>query len=238
MDKIDTLVFDLDGTLIDSAPDLAGAANRLLQELGRPQLPADRICSFVGDGAAKLVERCMVAGGGLLGPLDELTRRFITLYQENIADQTTVFGGVVETLAQLRQTGYRLAICTNKPEAPTHRLLKALELDGFFTHVVGGDSMPVRKPDPGHILGLLARMDACPANAVMIGDSGNDVFAGRDAGLMTILVTFGYCHTPIDQLPADARADHFTEIPDILAGFEEAYTDGDSIALDSPAATP
>lgn len=232
------LVFDLDGTLVESDRDLARAANRLLDEWGRPALPLDRVRSFVGDGARKLVERCFEATGGLPGSLDHLTETFVALYEENIADDTVPFDGVQETLTALKEAGHRLAVCTNKPAAPTHRLLAALNLTEFFEAVVGGDSLPVRKPDPRHILGLLDQMAVPPAAAVMIGDSGNDIHAGRDAGLKTILVTFGYCRTSLDDLPADAQVDHFGEIPAVLARFAHGGDDTDAKPLDRPAPAP
>ncbi|WP_259781019.1 phosphoglycolate phosphatase [Aestuariispira ectoiniformans] len=233
-----TLVFDLDGTLIESDRDLARAANRLLAERDRPALTLDRVRSFVGDGARKLVERCFEATGGLPASLDDLTARFIALYEENIADETTAFDGVHETLTALRAKGHRLAVCTNKPETATRRLLDILGLADYFEDLVGGDSLPVRKPDPGHILALLDRMQVSPKDAVMVGDSGNDIFAGRDAGLKTILVTFGYCRTPHEKLPADAMVDHFSQIPDILAQFSQPHRKAGTNALDSAAPAP
>lgn len=233
-----TLVFDLDGTLIESDRDLAKAANRLLKSWDRPSLSLAQVRGFVGDGARKLVERCFDATGGCPDELDSLTRQYVAIYEANIADETKPFDGVHETLAALRQAGHRLAVCTNKPEGPTHRLLTALDMASYFEDIVGGDSLPMRKPDPGHILGLLDRMQVAPKDAVMIGDSGNDILAGKSAGLKTILVTFGYCRTPLEHLPADATIDAFPEIPAAIARLPQATDKPNTNPLDRSAPRP
>ncbi len=148
------IVFDLDGTLVDTALDLGGALNRLLAEYSRPAVTLNDIRHMVGDGAAKLVERGFLATGGLPLPLPDMTKRFIELYGAGIADESVTFPGVVETLERCSDAGIGLGVCTNKPLGLTRALLDKLDLSRFFAAVAGGDG-PVRKPDPRHILGVL-----------------------------------------------------------------------------------
>lgn len=213
------LICDLDGTLIDSVPDLAAAVNALLAELERPPLTERAVARMVGDGVAKLVERALIASG-LSPDADALAghvARYMAIYDGTLMARTRPYPGVVETLTGLREAGWRLAICTNKPEGPTRAILQALDLGVLFEAVAGGDSYPVRKPDAGHILGLLREMDAEPAGAVMLGDGVNDVAAARAAGLPVIAVAHGYGTVPADELGADIVLAAFEDLPRALA---------------------
>jgi phosphoglycolate phosphatase len=208
------LIFDLDGTLIDSAPDLHRSLNAVLAEQGRASVGLDGIRAMVGDGAAKLVERGFADTGKAIEPaaLPELVQRFLVHYSAGRHALTTAFPGVAETLAELRGRGCRLGVCTNKPYAPTMEILELLGLSGFFGAVTGGDSLPVRKPDPGHLLGTLDLLGAPAANAVMIGDSANDVAVARAAGVPAVVVRYGYTTTPVEELGADAIIERFDEL--------------------------
>lgn len=213
------LVCDLDGTLIDSVPDLAAAVNALLTELERPPLEQAAVARMVGDGVAKLVERALAARGLTPDPetFSKYLARYRTLYDRTLMNETRPYPGATETLKALRQTGWRLAICTNKPEAPTRTILEALDLDALFEAVAGGDSYPVRKPDPGHILALLAGMGATPAEALMLGDGVNDIAAAHAAGLPVIAVAHGYGTVPARELGADVVIERFAALPQALA---------------------
>jgi phosphoglycolate phosphatase len=208
------LVFDLDGTLIDSAPDLHRCLNAVLAEQGRAGVSLADIRAMVGDGAAKLVERGFADTGAAVEPaaLPELVQRFLLHYSAGRHALTHAFPGVADTLAALRERGYRLGVCTNKPYGPTMEILETLGLTGYFGAVTGGDSLPVRKPDPGHLLGTLDLLGATAARAVMIGDSANDVAVARAAGVPAIVVRYGYTRTPVEELGADAIIERFDEI--------------------------
>jgi phosphoglycolate phosphatase len=208
------LIFDLDGTLIDSAPDLHRSLNAVLAEQGRAPVGLDGIRAMVGDGAAKLVERGFADTGDAVAPaaLPGLVQRFLVHYSAGRHGLTHAFPGVAETLTLLRERGCRLGVCTNKPYAPTMEILELLGLTGFFGAVTGGDSLPVRKPDPGHLLGTLDLLGAAADHAVMIGDSANDVAVARAAGVPALVVRYGYTRTPVEELGADAIIDRFDEI--------------------------
>jgi len=215
----DALVFDLDGTLFDTAPDLHRCMNAVLVEQGRRSVPLEDVRHMVGDGAAKMLERGFAATGAPLEParLQPLVQRFLHHYHEGRHALTRPFPGVADTLIGLAADGFRLAICTNKPYAPTMEILEVLQLDHLFHAVGGGDSFPVRKPDPGHLLGTLKLMGARRETAVMIGDSSNDVAVARAAGVPVIAVSYGYTTVPVDQLGADHVIDSFAELTAIVA---------------------
>jgi phosphoglycolate phosphatase len=209
------VVFDLDGTLVDTAPDLGGALNRLLAEHDRPAIALDDIRQMIGDGAAKLVERGFSASGGFPADPGLLVSRFLVLYEQSVADLSRPFDGVAATLDRLRAAGLRLGVCTNKPAIPTQQVLAALDLDGYFETVAAGDG-PARKPDPRHLMGVVDRLGATAATTIMIGDSANDVAAARAAGSKVIVVTFGYTPIPARELGADAVIESFEELPALL----------------------
>ena len=211
-----TLVFDLDGTLIDSAPDLAGALNQLLAEEKRRALSLDEVRAMIGNGARMLITRGFAATGEAPADPEAAYARFIDIYNGMLTVKTALYPGVRETLFGLQAAGHRMAICTNKPHGPTCAILEAFGMTALFDGVVGGDSYGHRKPDPRHILSLLAEMDADPRHAVMIGDSQADVDAAQSAGIPVILMDYGYCHAPHDSLGADALLGRFNEIPEAL----------------------
>lgn len=213
----DTILFDLDGTLVDSAPDLQAAANAMLRELGRPPLAIEQIRRMIGDGAPKLVERALAAAGVPNEPLAPRLDRFLAFYEAEPTARTRVYPGVRETLDRLFRDGYRMAVCTNKPERATRLVLSDLGIDGPFAAVVGGDTLPVRKPDPRHLLGALRALGGTdPGAAVMVGDNENDAAAARGAGLRLILMRYGYARVPLAEIGADIELDRFDQIPDAL----------------------
>jgi phosphoglycolate phosphatase len=218
------VVFDLDGTLVETAADLQAHVNAVLGELGRPELELADVRLLVGDGAGTLLRRGLEASGGVPEgvDLDLLYRRFLERYTADPARRSTVHEGVIGVLERLQAQGLRLGVCTNKPQAPSERLLAALGLDRFFQAIVGGDAVPAKKPDAGHLSAVLERLGVTPARAVMVGDSNHDVVAARALGVPCILVSFGYTPVPARALGADRVIDRFAEPPAALASLAAA----------------
>ena len=213
-----TIIFDLDGTLVDTAPDLAAAANRLLARHGRPPLPLEVLRNFVGGGARLLLERAFAATGTPLDPavLDaEILPAFLSDYEAHIADRSRPYPGVRATLTALRDSGHILAIATNKPQKLTEKLLRILDLVDLFAAVIGRDAAPRPKPDRAHLDHALAMSGDKPP-AVMVGDSVTDLKAARAAGLPAILVPYGYTCEPAHSLGADLVLAEFAALTDCL----------------------
>ena len=211
------VLFDLDGTLIDSLPDIAAALNRLLGAHDRQPLSEAEIRPMIGDGADVLVERAFAARNGLPGPVAPLLAQFLAEYEPRSAEATRPFPGVVETLAALSALGLTLAVCTNKPSGATHEVLAALGLAKFFNVVIGSDDAPALKPDPRHVIAVLERLGVPASEAVMVGDSINDIDAAHGACLAAVAVSFGYTRIPPHQLGAEKVIDRFEDLPGALA---------------------
>jgi phosphoglycolate phosphatase len=212
------LLFDLDGTLIDTAGDIAAALDALLVECGHKALGEGVARGLVGDGARVLIEKgWRVAGATPPSPaeLDALTARWFAIYEADIARLSRPYPGVVETLESLRARGKKLAVVTNKADRPTAKLLAALKLDGFFDAVVGGD-VPFRKPDPRHVRVGLAALAASAPDTVFVGDSPNDAKSARAAGLRFLAVPYGYAHGPVEALGADRTLANFGELKEAI----------------------
>jgi phosphoglycolate phosphatase len=214
-----TIAFDLDGTLVDTAPDLIGSLNVVLGEHRLPALPTEAARMLVGRGARALIERGFAAAGE---PLDEaeapgLVARFIEIYRDRIASESRPFEGVEAALEHLAAGGARLAVCTNKPTGLSNLLLEALGLRARFAAVVGADSAPKPKPDASHLLFAIAEAGGHPARALMVGDSRTDADAAKAARVPCILVPFGYTDTPVGELDADLVIDSFAELPPAAA---------------------
>lgn len=207
---IPTLILDLDGTLVDSVPDLAAALNRSLTRRDLPGFTETEVAAMVGDGASALVRRAYEARGR--SPDDDALPGFLRDYARHAAVATRPYPGVPETLNRLHHDGWRLAICTNKPEAPTLTLLDALGLRRHFAAICCGDGPVARKPDPAHPLETLRLAGGDPAAAVLVGDHHNDVLAAKAAGLPVIHAAWGYGR-PEMGAEADALADTFAEVP-------------------------
>jgi len=209
-------VFDLDGTLIDSIGDLNLAANRLLSELGRAPVAIDAMRPMVGDGVGKLVERVLAARPGPEIGFDEAVARFLGHYEKAPAEATRPYPGVPETLAALRNAGCRLAVCTNKPEAVTRLILDRLKLAPYFELVIGGDTMPYRKPDPRLLTVTVERMGAPLDAALMIGDSEVDAATAAAAAVPFVLMTYGYRRGPVETIECTAALDRFEALIDLV----------------------
>ncbi|MEA1014628.1 phosphoglycolate phosphatase [Sphingosinicella sp. LY1275] len=212
----DVVAFDLDGTLADTAPDLAAALNHTLGALGRPGIDPGSVRNLVGHGARALIRKGLAVTGSAS---EELVERgypiFLEYYGANICEGTRLFPEVDAALDALRAAGIRLALCTNKPESLTHLLLDALGWTGRFDSVIGGDTLAVRKPDPAPLHEAIAR--AGGGRAAFVGDSITDADTARAARLPFVAVSFGFSDRPVEQLGAAAIIHHYSELPGALA---------------------
>ncbi|HEX3996556.1 MAG TPA: phosphoglycolate phosphatase [Acetobacteraceae bacterium] len=198
-----TLLLDLDGTLVDTAPDICAALNRLMRSRGLAQFTLAETAAMIGDGVAVLVQRALAARG--LRPDDVAVAEFGRDYAAHVAEASRPFPGVTEFLQEHADAGWRMAVCTNKPEAAARQLLDDMGLARMLPVVGGGDSFPVRKPDPAHLLATLRLAGGDPSASVMVGDHANDVAAAHGAGVKSIFVTWGYGPLAMGQA-ADAVA--------------------------------
>jgi phosphoglycolate phosphatase len=207
----DTVAFDLDGTLADTAPDLAAVLNHVLRELGRPEVPPDSVRHLVGHGAKALLRNGLAASGEAPEELVEAGfPLYLDYYGANICRGTRPYPGVEAALDRLRAKSVRLAVCTNKIERLTHLLLDALGWSGRFEAVVGGDTLPVRKPQPEPLLEAIRRSGG--GRAAFVGDSITDVDTARAAGIPVVAVSFGFSDRPATALGADALIDRFDDL--------------------------
>ncbi|MCW5749379.1 MAG: HAD-IIIA family hydrolase [Alphaproteobacteria bacterium] len=209
-----TVVFDLDGTLIDSAEDVGAAVNRVLADHGLAPIDAATQRTLMGEGGRVRTRKAFALRGQELDDiaLSARVRDFVRYYAENPIAHTTAYPGVPETLRRLDAAGVRLGVCTNKYEDSARDILARLGLMPPIADAAGADSFDVRKPHPGHILKLLARMGADPATALMVGDSIHDVAAARAAGLKVIAVSWGYTTVPARELGADTVIERFADL--------------------------
>jgi len=213
-------VFDLDGTLADTAHDLVATLNVILGQEGVRALPLDQARDLIGAGGRVLLQRGFEAAGLELAPsrLDDLYRRFLVHYGENICRETRLFPGVVAALDRLEADGFALAICTNKIEAHSVALLKALGIADRFGAICGRDTFPYFKPDPRHLTLTVERAGGDPRRAVMVGDSRSDIAAAKAAGIPVVAVTFGYTEVPVQELRPEAVIDHFDQLFGAIQG--------------------
>ena len=217
MPKLQGLIFDLDGTLVDSAPDLQHALNQTLAEQGRRPITLEETKIMVGDGMLTTLKRAFEATGMVLGD-DESYRmfqNFVNHYRRQTAVLEQIYPHVTETLAHFKSKGVKLGVCTNKQEASTHKLLDELNLSQYFAFVAGGDTYPVHKPHPGHVKGVIDALAVAKEGCVMIGDSSNDVRAAQGAGIPCLVVTHGY-GSDIHSLGANGLIANFLELPKAL----------------------
>lgn len=213
------ILFDFDGTLIDTVPSIADAVNAILSEHGRPGLSNYAVEPMVGDGAPMLLSRAFAATGDPLAA--DGVRDLLARYDEHLVAHPPgperIYPGVRETLEQLAAAGVALGICSNKPERPARDTLAKLGLDTWFGSVIGGDTLAQRKPAPEPAWAALKALGCLPESAVMVGDSANDIGTARAAGLPAIAVSYGYPRMPVDELGADIIVDRFADLPDALA---------------------
>jgi phosphoglycolate phosphatase len=209
-----TIVFDLDGTLVDTAPDLVRALNHTLDIEGLPHAKPEAVRRLIGWGARAMIERAAAVHGVTFGPdrLDQLWAAFIEIYRADIAANSRPYPGVIEALGQLASLGAKLAVCTNKRTELSNQLLDALDLSKWFSVVVGADAVADKKPHPDHYRAAVERAGGIVRRSVMIGDTSIDVGAARAAGAPVIVVRFGYCDADPDKLGADVVLDRYSEL--------------------------
>ena len=218
--SIKLVIFDLDGTLIDSRLDLVHSVNAALRHIQRPELPDDVIASYVGDGAPILIQRAL--GGEAVD--EALVRKglefFLSYYREHKLDHTTVYPGIGEALAAIQGSSNgvprKLAVLTNKPVNPSRAIVEALGLGKYFSQVYGGNSFGTKKPDPEGARQLLAESKVRPEQAAIVGDSHVDVRTGRNAGLWTVGVNYGFAPHTLENEPADVMVDHPRELAELF----------------------
>lgn len=209
-----TIVFDLDGTLVDTAPDLVRALNLTMDLEGLPRAKLETVRLMVGQGARVLIERASALHGVSFSRerLDQLVREFIDFYRQDITRHSTLFPGALEAMDHLAALGAKLAICTNKRTDLSVQLLDALGLAQRFSVIVGADAVAQRKPHPEHYHAAVARAGGVVRRSVMVGDTAADVGAARAAGAPVIAVRFGYCDIGAERLGADVLIDRFSEL--------------------------
>lgn len=202
-----SIIFDLDGTLIDSAPDLRDAANKMLAELGQAPLPLEQIVSFIGNGVPKLVERCLAVYG--LETSTNAENQFRSFYSQHPFTRTQPYPGVVECLVALKEIGMKLGVCTNKPESPARVILDGLNLTQYFDVIVGGDTYPTLKPDPAPLHGCAEQLGG---NAIYVGDSETDALAAANAKMTFALFSGGYRNSSTDDMTHDFLFSSFNDL--------------------------
>src|SRR5271169_422054 len=215
MTFVRTVVFDLDGTLVDTAPDLINALNFVLDREGMPPIPLQSARNMIGAGARRLIERGLEADGraASVADIDRMTADFINHYAAHIADSSRPFDGLETALDELAARGYRFAVCTNKLEWLSKKLLEELGLSGRFSAICGADTFGVSKPDPAILQQTVARAGGDISSSIMVGDAGTDIGVARRAGVPVIGVSFGYTDVPIAELKPDRLIHHMRDLP-------------------------
>ncbi|MDG1995810.1 MAG: HAD-IA family hydrolase [Emcibacteraceae bacterium] len=212
------ILFDLDGTIADTALDLSATLNHILKENGRATIDNTLIRNMVGQGAKALILEGFKHTGATPddNELEKLFHEYLEYYLNHISDETVVFSGTLKLLDRLKSMNIPLAICTNKNKELTTALLKDLNIEYFFDAVTCGDSFDYKKPDPRHLYSTCDLMSVNAQDAIMVGDSINDIAAGNSADMLTVGVTFGYTETPMSELGADIVINHFDEFIDAV----------------------
>ncbi|MCC3859702.1 HAD family hydrolase [Pseudemcibacter aquimaris] len=216
--KPSAILFDLDGTVADTALDLSATLNHILKKNSRDEIEDHLIRNMVGQGAKALIMKGFSHTGDAPDEnwLEELFHEYLDYYLNHISDKTVLFPGILEMLDILKGQNIPLAICTNKNIQLTHALLDDFNIKHYFDAVTCGDSFSYKKPDPRHLFSTCELMNADPNEAIMVGDSINDILAGNSAGMLTVGVTFGYTETPVTELGPDIVIEHFDEMIDAI----------------------
>lgn len=215
-----TVAFDLDGTLVETAHDLVGALNVILVEQGMAPAPMTAVRQLVGHGLRGMLIRAFAMADLTITEeqIAELRPRIVDVYRARIARESRPFPGCLEALADLRARGAALAVCTNKPEGLARMLLGELDMTRCFDAIVGGDTLPVQKPDPAPLIEAIVRAGGDPARAMLVGDASPDVGAARAAGMPSIIVNFGYNDLPPGELGGDLVISHFDALAEAVVG--------------------
>ncbi len=236
--SIKLVIFDLDGTLIDSRLDLVHSVNAALRHIQRPELPDDVIASYVGDGAPILIQRAL--GGEAVD--DALVRKglefFLSYYREHKLDHTTVYPGIQEALAAIQNSGNgmprKMAVLSNKPVNPSRAIVESLRLGQYFSQVYGGNSFATKKPEPEGALKLVSEAGVQPEQAAIVGDSHVDIQTGRNAGLWTVAVTYGFAPHTLEAEAPDLEVDTPQELGSVFRKKEVELRSTDSRGRLSP----
>jgi phosphoglycolate phosphatase len=212
--KPSLIIFDLDGTLVDSAPDLNACGNRMLKIIGCHPINLEKSKTFIGDGVRIFIEKTLHSADYSASSIeiDEIEKLFLNDYQERSADLSKPYPGVVQTLEKLKKAGYRLGVCTNKPQQASESLLAQLNIDHFFEKIAGGDYYPLRKPNKQHILNLINEMEGAPEKTIMIGDNEHDAVMAKDAQVYFVFCTYGYSRLPVEEIIYQERIHSFLDI--------------------------
>jgi phosphoglycolate phosphatase len=220
-----TIVFDLDGTLVDTAPDLIATLNLILGREGLPALPYEDARMMIGGGARGMIEKALKAEGrnGAKPELDRMFGAFIDHYAAHIADRSRPFPALESALDRLAGEGHRLAVCTNKLEWLSVRLLETLKLTRYFAAICGQDTFGIQKPDPEVLRRTILKAGGDPSRAIMVGDSGTDIRTARAAAIPVVAVDFGYSEVPIASLEPDRLISSFADLPAAIDGIETTY---------------
>jgi phosphoglycolate phosphatase len=218
------ILFDLDGTLVDSAPDIAAAVNELLAGRGLPPLRVDQVKAMIGGGVRKLVERAFVASGAplLASALEEANRAMAPIYRRHLTGLTRLMPGVREVLTHFHLNGVAMGVVTNKPQLAAREILLHFHLTEYLGAIVGGDAVTHLKPAPDALLLALDQLGVEPTDALMVGDSSSDVGAARAAGMPVVLLRGGYTQVPVEELGADLVCDSLLDLPSAMHRLQAA----------------
>jgi phosphoglycolate phosphatase len=219
------VIFDLDGTLIDSAPDIASALNEVLGRRDLPPFELERVKEMIGGGIPLLIRRALEAHGVQAHDIEPLVTDMVSVYATRATALTVPYEGAREVLDMLKAAEIPMAICTNKSQAITEIILRDMRLASYFDAVVGAEPGRPRKPDPAPLALILRDFGVSAADAVMIGDSGADAGAAKAAGVPLVLASFGYCHSPLESFAPDAIIDGFAELPRALQSLASRRAD-------------
>ena len=216
---VEALIFDLDGTLVDTAPDLMAATNYIMALEGRPAVSEAQIRQFVGHGAMDLIKRGLAATGTVPDDvrLKILHGQFLDYYGDNIATHSLLFDGLVPLLDKAAERGLKMGVCTNKVEGLSYKLLDEIGIAKYFTAVVGGDTLPIMKPDPEPYFEVARRLGVDASRSMMFGDSETDIRTAQNAGVPVIAVSFGYTNQHVSHFKPDHVIDHYDEAWPIVA---------------------
>lgn len=218
---LNTLIFDLDGTLVDTAPDLHAATNHVLSTLKRPPITMEQVRAFVGHGARALIARGCEATGEPVDAraIETLYQEFIIYYAANIAANSQPYPGLIALLERCRNHGIAMGVCTNKLESLSVQLLAALDMKKYFGAIVGPDTIGIAKPDPRPYVETLTRMGRDASGSIMVGDSETDIRTGQNAGVPVIAVSFGYTISPVSDFNPTHIIDHYDEAWGIIQSY-------------------
>jgi phosphoglycolate phosphatase len=224
-----TIIFDLDGTLVDTAPDLIDALNTVLGREGLPTIPDDKARALIGHGAWRMLEGGLAVAGRPASDIDRLYGDFIAHYSGHLTDRSRLFPGVEPALDALAERGRTLAVCTNKLERLSVRLLRSLGLADRFAAICGQDTFGVQKPHPEALLGTLRRAGGRVDRAIMVGDSQTDIATARAALMPVVAVDFGYSDVPVSELGPDKIISHYDCLPEIIEMLLATSHGGDTV---------